>query len=424
MSGQFLDFSAAQSILKEFYKDQPVGDTTYTKNPFWAMLSKETAGAVVAGAGGRYYPQPIKYGNPQGRSAQFGYSQQNQTAAKTKAFQVTYATDYATATIDGLTLRSASTDAGAFIDAVELQIDSAHQQLVNSIAMSMYRDGSGLLGKITCTSGVCTPADDNMITQIEVGQTLVCGSSDGLSYIGSPGYVIAVNRTAGAGTFTVSATGQGGAAGTPASWPATASGNYQYCWIQGDNVGKLSGLAGWIPSATPGSTDSWFGVNRSADTRLSGFRFDATSSGPLGLLGPEEALIQGITLGAREGVEADHIFMCYNSYAKVLAALHSKVELITVETDAGFSFPGAKMFGPDGAVNIIPDRNCPSGVAYAVKMASWKLVSVGPMPRFLDDDGLQMLRVSNADAYETRLGMYGNLSCSEPGRNAVISIGF
>ena len=422
MSGQFLDFAAAQAILKEFYKGQPVGDTTYVKNPMWAMLSKDTAGAVVAGAGGRYYPQPIKFGNPQGRSAQFAYSQANQTAAKTRVFQVSYATDYATATIDGLTLRSASTDAGAFIDAIELQIDSAHQQLVNSIAGAMYRDGTGIMGKLVCTTGVCVPNDLNIVTQIEVGQTLVCGSSDGISYVASPGYVIKVDRTA--GTFTVSAVGQDGVAGTPTNWPTSAAGNYQYFWIQGDNAGKISGLAGWLPPAAVGSTDSWFGVNRSADTRLQGFRFDATAAGPLGLLGPEEALIQGITQGAREGVEADHIFMSYTSYGKVLAAMHSKVEYINVETEAGLMFPGIRMFGPDGTINIIPDRNCPSGVAYALKLASWNLVSVGEIPRFLDEDGLQMLRVSNADAYETRLGLYGNLSCSEPGRNAVILIGF
>lgn len=419
---QYLDFAAAQAILKEYYKDQPVGDTTYVKNPFWAMLTKETAGAVVSGAGGRYYPQPIKFGNPQGRSANFAYSQANQTAAKTKVFQVTYSTDYATATIDGLTLRSASTDAGAFIDAVELQVDSAHQQLVNSIAASMFRDGTGILGKMVCAAGVCTPADPNVIPQIEVGQVLVAGSSDGSSYVASPGYVIAVDRNA--NTFTVSATGQGGAAGVPTNWAEAASGNYQYFWIQGDNAGKMSGLAGWLPSAAVATTDNWFGVNRSTDSRLQGFRFDATSAGPLGLLGPEEALITAITRGAREGVEADHIFMNYDSYGKLLAALHSKVEYIDIETEAGISFPGVRMWGPDGRINVVPDRNCPTGVAYALKLSSWNLVSVGEVPRFLDEDGLQMLRVSNADAYETRLGMYGNLSCSEPGRNAVILIGF
>ena len=49
---------------------------------------------------------------------------------------------------------------------------------------------------------------------------------------------------------------------------------------------KLSGLGAWLPSSAPGSTDSFFGVNRSSDaTRLGGIRFDGSSL-PL-----EEALI-------------------------------------------------------------------------------------------------------------------------------------
>ena len=37
-------------------------------------------------------------------------------------------------------------------------------------------------------------------------------------------------------------------------------------------------------------------------------------------------------------------------------------------------------------------------------------------------DGLEMLRVSNADAGELRVGAYYQLACSAPGWNAVVTL--
>jgi len=37
-------------------------------------------------------------------------------------------------------------------------------------------------------------------------------------------------------------------------------------------------------------------------------------------------------------------------------------------------------------------------------------------------DGLQWLRVTNADAAEVRVGYYGNLICNAPGLNANITL--
>ena len=52
-------------------------------------------------------------------------------------------------------------------------------------------------------------------------------------------------------------------------------------------------------------------------------------------------------------------------------------------------------------------------------MSSWSLNSLGDAPQILRyGDGLEMLRVYNADAGEVRVGYYANLATNAPGWNA------
>jgi hypothetical protein len=57
-------------------------------------------------------------------------------------------------------------------------------------------------------------------------------------------------------------------------------------------------------------------------------------------------------------------------------------------------------------------------------MSTWKLRSLGKIPHILTYgmEGLEGLRVGNADALEVRIGYYGNLICSAPGFNAVVQL--
>jgi hypothetical protein len=50
-------------------------------------------------------------------------------------------------------------------------------------------------------------------------------------------------------------------------------------------------------------------------------------------------------------------------------------------------------------------------------MNTWKLSGLGQIPQILDMDGLKMLRVSNDDATEIRIGYYAQLKCHAPAYN-------
>lgn len=338
-------------------------------------------------------------------------------------------------------LEATKDDAGAFVDEAKLNMDTGFRNISNDMALDLFNDGSGSRGTYglgsgsgTIATGVITLDNPQNIVNFEVNMTLVSYSVSGQTATQSTsaalGYVIAVNRSS--GTVTVSAS-FGGAAGTPTNWSTT----FPYLAVQGDvnfasgglGIGsgaaqKIAGLAAWLPLTAPGSTDSFWGVNRSSDvTRLSGVRFSGVSETI------EEALIDASSLVAREGGMPDMCFMSFSSYSALEKALGAKVQYVDVKHDeADIAFAGIRIHAPYGPITVIPDRNClPQGgspVAYLLQMDTWKVRSLGRAPHVLTYglEGLEGLRVGNSDALEIRIGYYANLICNAPGWNCVVSL--
>jgi hypothetical protein len=74
-------------------------------------------------------------------------------------------------------------------------------------------------------------------------------------------------------------------------------------------------------------------------------------------------------------------------------------------------------------IKVFPDRNCQALTAYLLQMDTWCLEGLGEVPQILRyGDGLEMLRVSNADAGEVRVGAYYQLRTNAPGWNCVVSL--
>lgn len=417
------------AALKELYTgDDYMKDLVYKKNPFLALIPKNEA---PGGFAGKYIPVPLVYGTPQGRSATFATSQTNQTAPFLSSFFVYRVSNYQLVTITNELLEATKDDAGAFVDEAKLNMDTGFRNISNDLAHDLFSDGSGARGQISAiSSGAITLTDPNDIVQFEVGMALVSYSVSGttatISTGGAIGYVKSVNRSA--GTLVVSAT-VGGAAGTPTNW----STSFPYLAVEGDvnfasgglaiSSGfalKVAGLGAWLPVTAPTAGDSFWGVDRSVDvTRLAGVRFNGSQETI------EEALVDAAALVAREGGQPDMCFMGFASYAALEKSLGSKVQYVDVKHDeADIAFAGIRIHAPYGPITIIPDRNVPSQRAYLLSMDTLKFRSLGKAPHILTYglEGLEGLRVGNADALEIRIGYYGNLICNAPGWNCVITL--
>lgn len=423
----YANVSNQVAALKELY-DNPsdfMKDLVYKKNPFLALVPKNES---PDGFAGKYIPVPLVYGAPQGRSATFANAQNNQTAPALSSFFVYRVSNYEIVTITNELLEATKNDAGAFIDEAKLNMDTGFRNISNDLALDLFSAGNGVRGQYSAIStGVITLSNSAQIVNFEVGMSLVSFSISGSTYTQSTaaavGYVIAVNRSL--GTLTVSATA-GGAAGTPTNW----STSFPMLGVEGDvafgaiaattGFKKVSGLQAWLPVTAPTAGDAFWGVDRSADvTRLAGVRFDGSAETI------EEALIDGASLVAREGGQPDMCFMSFASYAALEKSLGAKVQYVSVKhDDAEVAFAGITVNAPYGPITVVPDRNCPSQTAYLLQMDSWKFRSLGKAPHILTygAEGLEGLRVGNADALEIRIGYYGNLVCNAPGWNCVISL--
>lgn len=400
----FLDLSAMNAALKELYDGQVVENLVYADNPFLAMIKKSTD------FGGKYKPIPIVTGVSQGRSSTFSFAQGNQSAVQIESFLLTRASDYSIATIDNQTMLASRTDKMAFLEGSKLVIDGAIRSITLSLASALFRSGTGSIGQIAAggiTAGVITLSNPNDIVQFEVNQTLQANATDGGTPRVALGYVVAVNRSA--GQLTVSATAQGGSPGSPAAWAAA-----DYLLVQGDNNLKIKGLNAWLPVTAPTSGDNFFGVDRSVDTtRLAGVRYDGSSQSI------EEALIDSSSLLAREGGKPDVAIMSFASYSALEKALGAKVQYVDAKGPANIAFRGIMVNGANSMIRCFPDRNCPSQTCFLLQMDTWCLESLGDAPQILRyGDGLEMLRVYNADAGEVRVGYYAQLRTNAPGWNA------
>jgi hypothetical protein len=393
------------AALKELYDGQSVENLVYQDNPFLAMVPKKTD------FGGKYKPIPIITGVSQGRSATFATAQANQTAVQVQSFLLTRAKDYSIATIDNETMLASKTDKMSFLEGSKLMIDGAIRSITNSLASALFRSGTGSIGQISAIStGVITLANAEDVVQFEINMCLQANATDGGTPRAAAGYVIAVNRSS--GTVTVS-TSLGGAAGTPSGW----TGN-DYLLVSGDNNAKIKGLAAWLPFTAPTSGDNFFGVDRSVDTvRLAGVRYDASAQSV------EEGLIDASMLAAREGGKPSKAVSTFATFSALEKSLGAKVQYVDVKTGE-IGFRGLVVNGANTSIQVFPDRNQVAQRLHLLQMDTWALESLGDAPQILKyGDGLEMLRVSNADSGEVRVGYYAQLRSNAPGWNCVVKTG-
>jgi hypothetical protein len=182
----------------------------------------------------------------------------------------------------------------------------------------------------------------------------------------------------------------------------------------------LSGLAAWIPAVDPTSGDDFWGVHRDVDpTRLAGIRFDASA------FSISEGITQALALANREGAAPDLIIVDLQSYATLVNELGAKVQYVQLEHDeVEVAFEAIHFHSAYGKIPVLADRSCQAATAWCLTQDTWKLRTLGKAPHILTYgmEGLEGLRVGNADALEIRIAYYGNVICNAPGWNMRVKL--
>ncbi len=431
ISPQYANSANQIAALKELYVDDKdyMKNIVYSKNPWLAMIPKNES---PDGFAGKYIPVPLEYGNPQGRAHTFANAQNQQTASDVVSYFVYAIQDYQLVTITNLLMEQTKSNAGAFVDEASRTMDNGFRNISNNMAFELFAGGTASRGAISA-AGVTYNApnlsfvleNSQSVAQFEVGMTLQAAATDGGAALqNTPGTIDAIQITSvNRGTGAIVGVVVQGA-------PQSSWGAGDFLQVLGDiGIGGsstiagmlgLSGLAAWVPFVDPPSNDNFWGVNRSADpTRLGGLRYDASSQTI------SEGLTSALAFGNREGADFDLIVIDFVSYSTLINELGAKVQYVMLEHDeVEVAFEAVHFHSAYGKIPVVADRSAQAQNAWCLKTDTWKLRTLGKAPHILTYgmEGLEGLRVGNADALEIRIAYYGNVICSAPGYNMNVAL--
>jgi hypothetical protein len=401
--------------LKEVYTDQVLEDAFYKSS----VLARHIR--FTKDFKGKSFPLPLSYASPGNGGALFSTAQANINPSKIIEWQVTRAQSYTLALIDRQTIKASDDKIGAFMSAASHEVKAAVYDQVKGLAVNLFGSGFGNWGQIATTATVASLvlqlADPVQARSFQVGDILVASATDGGTPRSGTATVTAVDRVLG----TLSTSGS--------NWSTQISGLATGDFlaraanaVQSLNTATcIAGLAAWLPLTPPGSTDSFFSVNRSPDVvRLAGNRINGVGGSSL-----EEVINAGVVQVAAEGGSPDLVVVGSKTWAANENQLGSKIRYVGGDITTGeIGFPEVLINGPAGVCRLVMDQFCPSNVAYILDSDTWTFRSASGAPEIFDVDGTDgtMLRSPTADAYEVRVGYYGNLMCTMPGHNGVIQL--
>lgn len=420
------------AFLKELYPDG-LPETIMMRNHLFLERVKKDGEAY-----GVDIVIPVTVTNPSGRASDItvllGTTNSPISPTTSRAFRVQLASDYAATYIDELTMRKAANDRGAFVNARQFEIDGILRELGNSMAHALYRAGDGTIAR---GDGAYSVAG-NVITFLNRPDTKFANIGMVLDFVpnsaGAPSgsarvvatqraVITSIDEDAGSVTCAVDVTG---AALTALSTNYTSVTNTDWIAPVGDynpnytvvnnGVGKIHGLAAWIPLTAPSPGDNFWGVDRSIHkTRLAGNRLNDPTA-------PAEDSIMALGEVMKDrGARPDIVLVSARQFTKMSKRMQAKVELDTTGGDATYGFMRFYIATSAGILPVYADSDCPEDRGYILTMRTWVIKHLG-LAEITRGDGLSALRRPGQDAIEIRAVYYAQLVCTAPGDNGVFAV--
>jgi hypothetical protein len=393
-------------IYKTMYAAGAVGDLAMRDHPLFMMMPKN------GGFGGTTFNYAIRYANPQGVSGTFADAQTGASGSKGKQPLMYRRKKYGIITLDGEALQAAKGDRAAFLDLVTQETDGVIEEVGDSLAFDMYRDGTGRRGqRASISTDIVTLALVDDARNFKEGMTVIASpNADGTSPRSGETTVVGLDEDEGTVTLASAAAIVGFA-------------DNDYLFRKGDPGTCIEGLALQLPLVAPTAGDNFRGMDRSSDTRrLAGIRVDDTATPIVENIGTVAVKISQI------GKRADCCYLNPIRMWEVARLLDAKVEYEDAGGTADYGFQYIMVHTPAGTIKVISDPDCPTNRGYVMKMkatssrAVWYVKHLLSYPHIITDDGNKALRLSGDDGIEGRVRSMGNLACAEPGCNGVFSI--
>lgn len=416
-------FTALTSALKRRYDDNFKGVVAWSKGVLAAMIRKKQWD-------GEFAVYNMRIGNSPARSATFSVAKAKSEDAtfgftKVKQAQVSWAKDYGRATIEGLLMKAAASKSGTVYDKFVAQLDGIYDATMHSFSTKVYRDGFGSIGNIDASTNLATTslilAVKEDIILYEQGMDLQFSASNNSNTLRNAGASLTVAGlgTVANGTLTMSAALN--------SVVGIATGDFIFA--KGDRQDSatptrlaIPGLDAWLPTAAPAGGENFLNLgDRNNDGRLLGTVIDCTT-GIYSGASEVEALIAAAVESTRVGGKPRTCFMNPTRYGNLVVDGQNRIAPVEAKGPYGIGFSGVTVHTNFGDINVFPDPYCPRKRSYVLNMDSWTVYSVGTatMPDWIMDDGNKILRQTDDDGVEARVGYYGAQGTNAPVQNVVI----
>lgn len=419
------------AMLKSYYlSNDRVQNLAYTNRPATALIRKDTGWSGEDDG----FKIPVAYDDVQTRSASYAVITANRGQTSTVRFSLGRKRNYSSVQISRETMKAADKDRLAFMKARRSQIDSMINNMANDVEHALFRDGTGVIGRVSSVSSTTVTLLDakdvrffsvNKKCQFLAGSTAAYSASEAIGNLlesGLVGTVTAVDRSAGTVTFDQVTT-------TP------ALGQYDYIVAYGDaykftdatstvdTYKKIRGFSAWLKNPADSDWGTAFnGVNRSVDKeKLGGIYYDAAAAS----VDTEVALINAGALANAAGANPDVVFL-HPLRVALLAQLMdghgaSRTDRTRMQSEKGkISFKSIVLNTGAGEVDVISAPACPYNEGFMLQLDTWVLASLDEVPHLVLDDGGAARADSTYDALNIEVAAYCDLGCTAPGYNVRI----
>lgn len=398
--------AGSQAALKVLY---PNGELPKSINDMFVThkrLKKETDFV------GELAYVPIQNANPQGSSADFAEAQANIQQGNYLRFALPRVQHHGIARVTGEAAEAAVKSEGALVDLWDNETRGIATTEMSTQATYIFGTGDGVLGRMASghTTVTVTMAAGTNMNYFELNQTLKAVTALGLS---------PTVRSGGAAKARISGIDRRNRTLTfPAALNTliTDVAATDYLVRSGDQASAaatvLTGFDAYVAGGTtPGTL---FGLNRTPDpVRLAGQNIDYTG------WAMEDAVVDASAQAGFQGIGYPDVLIANNiDVANMKKSLGAK---IIYDRGEGGSKTGSHSFsklvieGEAGPIEIVADPFCPRNKGFLLKLDMFSLFSLKAAPHLNKFDGMDFLRRPDADAYEVRFVMYGNLKCKNPG---------
>lgn len=394
------DLTSAAFILKRVYSEKRQGDLAMREHPLLRKINKEGGFNGV----GFYYT--VKYGNPQGISGTFSSAQSAAASSKGVQMVASRKVKYGVITLNGEAMAATEGNNGAFYDLVTMETDGALEEMGDSLAFDLYRQGYGQRGRrasINSNTVTLTNADD--ARNFKVGMTVIADdTATGLSPGSGSTTVTAVDEDAGTITLNSAAALSGFA-------------DNDYLFRLGDPGTCMEGLEALTPLTVPAPAESFRGIDRSVDPRrLAGVRLNDTATSI-----EENAGLVAVKI-AQVGKKADELYLNPIKFWEVARRLGAKVEYDGAGGTADYGFESIAIHTAAGTLRCYSDPDCPTDRGRVISSKDHYIKHLKGFPHIIMDDGNRSLRSTTADDIESRMRVFCNYIQITPGAMGVFAI--